>query len=331
MIFGKDMPKWNKELNKLQRLSRKELEEKIKKADELLSVCNLCPRKCKVRRLEGEKGYCKAGKNIEIASYHLHYGEEPPISGRFGSGTIFFSNCSLRCVFCQNYPLSQMGEGRKVSIEELSEIMLELQEKKAHNINFVTPTHYMPQILKALLMAKEKGLGIPLVYNCSGYESVATLELLDGIIDIYMPDFKYAGSEPAKKYSGAGDYAEVALKAIKEMFRQVGDLKVKDGIAEQGILIRHLVLPDDLAGSKKVFELIRDNISPKATVNIMAQYYPTHKACEFPELSRQISIKEYNKAVNDAKAAGLTGGFKQVMETLVRNKIPEWKDGLKDN
>ncbi|MBU4149471.1 MAG: radical SAM protein, partial [Candidatus Omnitrophica bacterium] len=249
------------------------MQEKIKKAYNLMESCSLCPRKCGVNRLKGGIGFCKAGLLPMVSSFHAHFGEEPPISGHKGSGTIFFTHCSLRCVFCQNYPISQMGEGREVSISELAKIMIKLQDQGCHNINFVTPTHYIPQILKAVCVAKEKGLDVPLVYNCGGYESLEALKILDGVIDMYMPDMKYSDNAAARKYSSAPDYFEASKKAIKEMYAQVGDLKVVRGIAEKGILIRHLVLPDNLAGSEAIFDFIINELSPDTYVNIMAQYY----------------------------------------------------------
>ncbi|OIN98476.1 radical SAM protein [Candidatus Desantisbacteria bacterium CG_4_10_14_0_8_um_filter_48_22] len=326
------MIKSNKyKMTKLQGIGKKELEEKIRQAYGLLSPCRLCPRACGTDRLKNKKGYCKAGLLPEIASYHAHHGEEPPISGFKGSGTIFFSHCSLRCVFCQNYSLSQLGEGAEVTIQELAEIMLKLQGMGCHNINFVTPTHYTAQILAALAAAKDKGLGIPLVYNCGGYESVETLKILDGVIDIYMPDFKYGDNAPAKKYSGAEDYAERAKEAHREMYKQVGGLKAEGGIAVSGLLIRHLVLPNRLASSEKVFEFIAKELSPDMAVNIMAQYYPAHLANKYDEINRLPAVNEYTEALRAAKSAGLNQGWRQTTGTLAREKIPEWKDSLKDS
>jgi len=314
-------------MTKLQEIDKSELEKRVKRAYSLLSPCHICPRDCKVDRLKDKKGYCKAGLLPEIASFHPHHGEEPPISGRLGSGTIFFSHCSLRCVFCQNYSLSQLGKGTEVPIEGLADIMLNLQSQGCHNINFVTPTHYTAQILAALVIAKEKGLEIPLVYNCGGYESVETLKILDGIIDIYMPDFKYGDNTPAKKYSSAADYVEIAQKAHKEMHRQVGNLVIESGVAVKGLLIRHLVMPNGLAASDKVFEFIAKELSPDTAVNIMAQYYPTHLAYKYPEINRLPTINEYSEALRMAKDAGLDYGWRQTVSTLVREKVPEWKDG----
>ena len=304
--------------------------DKLRQAYKLLESCILCPRKCGVNRLKGETGFCKAGLKPMVSSVHAHFGEEPPISGFKGSGAIFFTHCSLRCVFCQNYPISQLGKGREVSIEELSEMMLGMQKQDCHNINFVTPSHFMPQILEAVFLAKEKGLNVPLVYNCGGYESLEALKILDSVIDIYMPDMKYSDIEVSKKYSLAPDYFEVSKKAVKEMYKQVGNLKVEKGVAKKGLLVRHLVLPNGLAGSGKIFDFIVRELSPHIYVNIMAQYYPCHLACKFPEINRRITHKEYMDALRLAKEIGLSGGFRQVVSTIDRARIPEWTDNLKE-
>ena len=302
---------------------------KIKKAYKLMEKCELCPRRCGINRLKGQLGFCKAGLLPMVSSFHAHFGEEPPISGKDGSGTIFFTHCSLRCAFCQNHPISQSGQGREISIEELAGMMLDLEGQGCHNINFVTPTHYMPEVLEAVFIAKEKGLKVPLVYNCGGYESMEALEVLDGVIDIYMPDMKYSDNNAAKKYSNAPDYFEINKKAVKEMYRQAGYLETEKGIAKKGILIRHLVLPDNLAGSKEIFEFIARELSPDTYINIMAQYYPCHLAHKFPEIGRRITAREYMEAIRLAKGAGLKNGFRQVMSTIKRKRIPEWTDNLK--
>ena len=303
---------------------------KVEKAYKLMEKCRLCPRKCGVNRLKGQIGFCKAGILPMVSSFHAHFGEEPPISGRNGSGTIFFTHCSLRCVFCQNYPISQLGQGKEISVKELAGMMLNLENQGCHNINFVTPTHYMPQILEAVFIAKEKGLNLPLVYNCGGYESIEALEILDGVIDIYMPDMKYSDDAPAKKYSNASDYFEINKIAVKEMYAQTGDLKIEKGIARKGLLIRHLVLPENLAGSQKIFEFITNELSRDIYVNIMAQYYSCHLANRFPEIDRRINSSEYMKAIRLAEKAGLRNGFRQVMSTIKRKRIPEWTDNLKE-
>ena len=305
------------------------MQDKIRKAYKLLDACRLCPRRCGINRLKGDLGFCKASLAPMVSSFHAHFGEEPPISGRDGSGTIFFTHCSLRCVFCQNYPISHLGEGREVSILELARMMLELQGQGCHNINFVTPTHYMPQILEAIAAAKKKGLKLPLVYNCGGYESIEALEILDGVIDIYMPDMKYSDKDVSKKYSSAPDYFEVSQGALKEMHRQVGDLKIEKGIAQRGLLVRHLVMPEGLSGSSEIFDFIVKELSPDTYVNIMAQYYPCHQAFEFSKISRRITHREYMDTLKLAKEKGLRGGLRQVLKTIDRVRIPEWTDDLK--
>jgi len=289
-----------------------EFELRTKKAFELLSPCRLCPRKCQVERLKGEPGFCQAGAKPEVSSYNLHFGEEPGISGWRGSGTIFFTHCNLRCVFCQNYPISQLGHGNLTSSEGLAEMMLELQQDGAHNINFVTPTHMVPWIIEALAIARERGLRIPLVYNSGGYDSLEELELLDGIVDIYMPDMKYNDNKVAEKYSKAPDYVEVNRRAIKEMHRQVGDLSFDDtGIALRGLLIRHLILPEGLAGTEGIMKFIAEEVSQETAISLMSQYFPAHRAFEFPEISRRISREEYYQAERAMEQVGLYRGWKQ--------------------
>ncbi len=288
------------------------LRKRKEELNKLLEKCHLCPRKCMVNRLQDEKGFCGAGRRVVVSSYNLHFGEEPPISGYRGSGTIFFTHCNLRCCFCQNYPISQLGNGQEVDISELARMMVKLQKLGAHNVNFVTPTHFVPQIVEALEVAVEEGLKIPLVYNSGGYDFVETLRLLDGIVDIYMPDAKYSSPESARRYSKADDYFEVNKKALLEMHRQVGDLKMdREGIAKRGLLIRHLVMPEDLAGSRKVLEFIAKNISKNTYMSIMAQYHPAHLAFEFPELSRRISKREYDAVLKMANELGLERGWRQ--------------------
>jgi len=278
----------------------------------LLKECLLCPRKCGVNRLKNEKGFCSGGRKPVVSSYNLHFGEEPPISGYKGSGTIFFTYCNLKCCFCQNYPISQLSNGKKVEPGTLAGMMLELQQKGAHNINLVTPTHFTSQIVEALLIAIEKGLKIPIVYNCGGYESVRTLKLLDGIIDIYMPDAKYASSKNSGKYSNATDYFEVNRKALIEMYRQVGNLTMdKKGVAVSGLLIRHLVLPEDIAGSQEVLRFIAENISRNTYMSIMAQYHPAYKAYDFTQISRRITESEYDLVLATADRLGLKKGWRQ--------------------
>lgn len=280
---------------------------KIEKAFKILESCTICPRNCGVNRLKGEKGVCRAGYLPEVSSHAPHFGEESPLVGLHGSGTIFLTHCNLRCLFCQNYSISHLGEGREVSFERLARMMLELQRTGCHNINFVTPTHYVPQILKSLPLAVEMGLRVPLVYNTGGYDAMATLELLDGVFDIYMPDFKFASSEPAGEFSKAADYPEVARRAIKEMHRQVGDLIIdENGIARRGLLVRHLVLPSGLAGTGEVMRFLAAEISKSTYVNIMDQYYPCGDIPHRSSLGRRITAEEFEEALRMAGEEGLT-------------------------
>jgi putative pyruvate formate lyase activating enzyme len=282
-----------------------------KRAEELWSImksCKLCPRKCETNRLDGNKGFCQASSQLEISAYHPHFGEEKTLVGKGGSGTIFFTNCALRCVFCINWEISQGGEGRPRSIEELAQMMLSLQRMGCHNINFVTPDHYVPHILLAVDIAAGKGLRLPLVYNTCGWMNLETAKKLDGIIDIYLPDFKYSGGKMAAKYSsGAESYPEAAKAALLEMNRQVGVAKpARDGLMYRGLMIRHLVMPNNVAGTKEVIEWIAQNLPKNTYLNIMAQYRPMYKAFEYPRIARRITLKEYGQAVKWAKKAGLT-------------------------
>jgi len=293
-------------------LNEKELDKRIEKAYKLLSPCQVCPRNCKVNRLKGEQGFCRSGEEVIVSSYNAHFGEEPPLVGNFGSGTIFFTNCNLKCVYCQNYPISQLGNGNKVSLEDLAKIMLALQKRKCHNINLVTPTHFVPQILKSIKSAIKMSLHIPIVYNTSGYEAVKTLKLLSGIVDIYLPDARYADNEIAKKYSSAPHYFEKMKEALKEMHRQVGDLVVnKDGVARSGLIIRHLVLPEGLSGTRKIMHFIAREISPHTYISLMAQYFPAYQASQFPPLSRRINRGEYRETLQAFKEEGLENGWFQ--------------------
>ncbi|MBM3284768.1 MAG: radical SAM protein [Candidatus Aminicenantes bacterium] len=281
--------------------------DRIASAFKIMEDCAICPRKCGVNRLKGERGVCRAGHLPEVSSYSPHFGEERPLVGRHGSGTIFLTHCNLRCRFCQNYPISHLGDGREVTLERLGRMMVELQRLGCHNINFVTPTHYVPQILKALPAAIEAGLRVPLVYNTSGYDAVETLALLDGIVDIYMPDFKFADSGPAAEYCDAADYPGAACGAIKEMHRQVGDLVLdEDGIALRGLLVRHLVLPENLAGTREAMRFLAAEISPDTYVNIMDQYYPCGEISPRSPLGRRITMEEYEAAVRAAREEGIT-------------------------
>lgn len=279
--------------------------ERVALARELLSPCRLCPRECGVRRLEGERGYCRAGATARVASCGPHFGEEPPLVGRAGSGTIFFSHCNLRCCFCQNYDIAHGGAGEDVSAAKLAEMMLRLQELGCHNLNFVTPTHFMPQILEALEQAVGLGVRLPVVYNCGGYESVEALRLLDGIVDIYMPDAKFMDGAVARRLCNAPDYPERMQAALREMHRQVGDLEIgRDGLARRGLLVRHLVMPHGQASTPQVAQFLA-SLSPDTYVNLMDQYRPCYRASNDPLIARYPTAAEYAEAVASAQGAGL--------------------------
>ncbi len=282
------------------------LKERVEVLKQILNDCTLCPRNCHVNRNAGKKGKCRVGSEIIISGVHPHFGEEPCLVGKHGSGTIFFASCNMNCIYCQNFEISRFKQGEIVDVSTLADSMLYLQKIGCHNINLVTPTHYVPQIVEAIEIAVKKGLRVPIVYNCGGYESVETLKLLDGIVDIYMPDIKYSDNSMGLKYSGVPDYWDVVRPAVKEMWRQVGDLEIVDGLAVRGLLIRHLVLPNNIAGSAKVFEFIANEISKNTYVNIMAQYRPYFNAFLKPELSRRITMQEYKEAVKTAYQFGLT-------------------------
>jgi putative pyruvate formate lyase activating enzyme len=286
------------------------IEDRASRAKMHLRSCDICPRGCGANRLRDERGFCRIGRLAKVASCTPHFGEEAPLVGRSGSGTIFFSGCNLSCVFCQNYDISQRDLGQEVTAEVLADMMLSLQDQGCHNINFVTPTHVLPQILEALILARKDGLTVPLIYNSGGYECLQTLQLLDGIFDIYMPDAKYGSDEMALKYSNAPRYTHFMKMAIKEMHRQVGDLVLdEDGIALRGLLTRHLVLPNGAAGTAEVVRFLSEDISKNTYLNVMAQYHPEYRSCSFPELYRRITLKEYNEAVALAVASGLTRGL----------------------
>ncbi len=293
--------------------SMSDLKRRAEEAYEGYRVCKICPWDCGVDRFSGKKkGVCRSGALPVVASYNLHFGEEPPISGKRGSGTIFFTHCTLRCVYCQNFPISQLGAGKTYTHEELAGMMLYLQGKGAHNINFVTPTHFVPSILKALVIAVEKGFHLPLVYNTSGYEKVETLRLLDGIVDIYLPDIKYSSDEMAKRYSKAKQYVKYNRQALKEMFRQVGFLKLnREGVAVRGLLIRHLVLPNGIAGSAESLKFIATQLSPDVHISLMSQYFPAYKAHKIEELSRPITPQEYEEVLRVMDELGMKNGWIQ--------------------
>ncbi len=290
-------------------LPLKTLEERASEAISRLESCQICPRYCRVNRLNGELGFCRGERHARIYSYAPHFGEEPPLVGTRGSGTIFFSGCNLACVFCQNYEISQLDQGTEVRAVGLATMMKRLQDLGCHNINFVTPSHYVPQILEVLILARVMGLNVPLVYN-SGYDSVETLRLLDGIFDIYMPDMKYGSDEMALKYSNATEYTKYAKAAILEMHRQVGDLVIDDdGIAVRGLLVRHLVLPEGAAGTAEVVRFLSQEVSRNTYLNVMAQYRPEYNACGYSDIDRSLTAQEYREAVQMAADAGLTRGL----------------------
>jgi putative pyruvate formate lyase activating enzyme len=289
-----------------------ELRERVRTAYARLRSCDLCPHQCGVDRISGETGLCRAGLKPKIASANIHRGEEPPISGNRGSGTIFFSWCTLRCHFCQNFPISQMGNGEELSTSGLADRMLKLQRLGAHNINLVTPGHYQPQILAALWLAIPRGFRLPLVWNSNGYEKIDALALLDGIVDIYLPDMKYADEEPAVRVSSSPGYRDINRAAIREMFRQVGQLSLDDeGIAHRGLIIRHLVLPEGAAGSRATLRWIAETLGPETHVALMNQYFPAYKAEQTPGLERKISDEEYAEAVEALHEYGLENGWVQ--------------------
>jgi putative pyruvate formate lyase activating enzyme len=283
------------------------LTKKIAAAYDILNQCTLCPHNCQVDRHHGELGICRTGDQPEVSSYGPHFGEEDPLVGRHGSGTIFFTHCNLFCVFCQNWDISHGGEGEVVTAKDLATVMLHLQQRGCHNINFVTPSHQVFQILAALPLAIEAGLNVPLVYNSGGYDAVETLKILDGVVDIYMPDFKFWDPKVSERLCAAKDYPERAREAFKEMHRQVGDLAMDEhGVAQRGLLVRHLVLPDNLAGTKEVMKFLADELSPDTYVNVMGQYRPCGEANEHPPLDRFPSQEELADAQQAALDAGLT-------------------------
>lgn len=282
-----------------------ELKERVDLLKEKLRGCTVCPHHCKVDRLAGERGYCKTPYRVRVASAFLHRGEERPIRGYRGSGTIFFSYCNMGCVFCQNYDISQLGEGVDITPKELANIMLRLQEEGAHNINLVTPSHVVPQIVEALNYAVQRGLRIPLVYNTSSYDDIETLKLLDGIVDIYLADLKYLDEEKARKYSRVKNYPSVAKAAIKEMYRQVGNLKTDpQGVAYRGLLVRHLVMPNDVSTSFRVVDFL-SSLGKGLTVNVMGQYFPFYRAKEYPEIARPVFPWEVERVKEYARQKGL--------------------------
>lgn len=292
---------------------------------EILEKCELCPRTCKVNRLYGEKGRCLAGINPKVAKIQLHYFEEPCISGSEGSGTIFFSGCNLDCKFCQNYKISQQHKGEEITIEELAIKMIELQKQGANNINFVTGFAYVPQIIEAIKIARKNGLNIPIVYNTSGYENLQTIKMLDGYVDIYLPDFKYYYNELGEKLSNVKNYFEIAQTAIKEMCRQIDKIEYDEyGIMKKGIIIRHLVLPNHIQNSKQVLKWLKNNIHSEVLISIMAQYFPTHKAMECDDINRKLTLDEFEYIENFVYDLNLKNGYIQYLEENEEQYVPEF-------
>ncbi len=297
----------------------------------MLGSCSICPRKCKVNRLRNEKGFCKTGLKPKVCSFMPHHGEEPPISGIQGSGTIFFSYCNMRCLYCQNYAFSQLGEGREVEIEELADFMLQLEGMGCHNINLVTPTHVLPQILQALCLAIPRGLKIPLVYNTGGYELPEIIKLLDGIIDVYLADARYADNDIAIKYSAAPDYPKFNQESLRQMHRQVGVAKMDNqGIIKRGLIVRHLVMPGNISGTAKIMQFIARELSPDTYVSLMSQYFPCYQAEGIPEIARRITDQEYAAACEAMQECGLyqgwtqdTGGLERFAGTNIKSIFKE--------
>ncbi len=293
------------------KLSETEWQSKLQALQELERNCEICPRLCHVDRIE-KLGVCRAPRSLFVSSHNLHFGEEPPITGANGSGTIFLTYCNLRCVFCQNYPISQLGNGKATDEEGLATMMLALQKRGAHNINFVSPTHYTAAIVRAIHLASKEGLTIPIVWNSNAYERVETLCQLEGIVDIYLPDIKYSSDVHSKRLSAAPGYWDIARKAVQEMHRQVGLLEQnEDGLATRGMIVRHLVLPDDQSGTREVLKFIATELSKETTLSLMAQYFPAHKATKIEGMNRQITEEEYERALDWLDEFGLENGYTQ--------------------
>ena len=291
-----------------------------------LEQCHICPHNCGVNRLIGQVGRCKATDKVKVALASLHNFEEPCISGENGSGTVFFSNCNLNCVFCQNYEISQQGVGKEISIEDLADIFIDQQNKHAENINLVTPTMYIYQIIEAIKIARNNGLNIPIVYNSNGYENVETIKALDGYIDIYLPDLKYGDDELAFKYSGIKNYFENATKAIQEMYNQVGvPVLNENGMMKKGLMIRHLVLPSNIQNSKDVLKWINDNMNNNIFVSVMAQYFPTNKAKDYPEINRKLNKEEYEEIEQYLYSLNLNNGYIQELGEHEEEYVPNFR------
>ena len=293
---------------------------------ELLKKCEMCPHKCKIDRTQNQIGRCKSKDTVKVAIASIHNYEEPCISGKNGSGTVFFSNCNLSCKFCQNYEISQQGLGKEITIERLSKIFLEQQSKGAHNINLVSPTSYAYQIIEAIKIAKKNGLKIPIIYNTNGYENIETIKLLNGYIDVYLPDLKYAEDDLGKKYSNVDNYFEIATCAIKEMYNQVGEnIYDEDGMIKRGMIIRHLVLPNHTENTKKVLTWINSNMPKNITVSVMAQYFPTYKAKEIEDINRKITKREYKKVEDFLYSLDLENGYIQECGKNEEIYVPKWE------
>jgi putative pyruvate formate lyase activating enzyme len=318
-------------------LRENELEKRVERLEEMLRACTVCPKDCGNNRLEDEISACFSGRLPIVSSYTAHFGEEPCLSGTKGAGNIFFGNCNLRCVYCQNYQISQTWREQKrneLTHERLAEMMLDLQDRGCHNIGFVSPTHFAPQMARAIMIAAEKGLRLPIVYNTNAYDSVEVLKLLDGVVDVYLPDLKYADSDAGFQYSKVRDYKEHARAAITEMHRQMGDELVfdEDGLLRRGLLIRLLVLPNDIGGIEENLQWIRDNLSPKTAISLMAQYYATNKAAtdeRYILLSRRISEGEWFQAVSLLDDLGMEEGFMQEYESASHYYRPDFTDAEK--
>lgn len=291
----------------------------------LLESCTICPHNCKINRQEGKIGRCKCSKNVKLALSSLHFAEEPCISGKNGSGTIFFSNCNLKCIYCQNYKISHLGKGREITIEELAEEFLNQQKKGAHNINLVTPTMYVPQIIEAIKIAKMNGLNLPIIYNTNGYEKIETIKMLEGCIDVYLPDLKYYSDNLAKKYSGIENYFKYASSAIKEMINQVGLPKFnEDGMIIKGVIIRHLVLPNHLQNTKNILKWIKENLPQDTWISVMAQYFPEYKAKEDNLLNRKLKYKEYKEIEEYMYLLNFENGYMQDLEENEEQYVPKF-------
>lgn len=293
---------------------------------ELLEKCTICPHNCGINRTSNQIGRCKSKDTVKIALYSIHNFEEPCISGKKGSGTVFFSNCNMNCVFCQNYEISQQGKGKEITIEELAEIFIKQQEKDVENINLVTPTSYVPQIIEAIKIARNKGLKLPIVYNTNGYEKVETLKMLEGYVDIYLPDFKYSDNELAKRLSKVDNYFEIATQALIEMYKQTGKAVFDDrGIMQKGMIIRHLVLPNHILNSRRVLKWINENMHD-VYVSVMAQYFPTYKAKDIEDINRKLTKEEYEQIENYLYRLDLENGYIQELGEHEEEYVPKWDE-----